>query len=94
MAVAKVLSNDSEVSLIAFACNGTENADAFVVINIGQEAKDLEIRVLGSECATFAAYRSSDDERYVSLGTFEADAQVAYQAPPRSVTTFHGDKHR
>jgi hypothetical protein len=91
MAVAEVLSNDSEVSLIAFASNGTRHPDAFVTINLGEEAKDLEIEVIGSESASFAAHRSSDDERYVSLGTFDANGQVAYQAPPRSVTTFHGD---
>jgi hypothetical protein len=90
MAVAKVLSNDSEVSLIAFASNGTRNPDAFVVINIGAEAKDLEIEVIGSQSATFATHRSSSDERYVSLGTYETDGQITYQAPPRSVTTFYG----
>jgi hypothetical protein len=90
MAVAKVLSNDSEVSLIGFASHGTPNPDAFVVINLGEEAKELELEVKGNESAFFVAYRSSDDERYVSVGTFTADGKASYQAPPRSVTTFYG----
>jgi hypothetical protein len=90
MAVTKALSNDSEVSLIAFASNGTRHPDAFVAINLGEEIKDLEIEVIGSASASFVAHRSSDDEHYVSLGTFDANGQVAYHAPPRSVITFYG----
>lgn len=87
----KVLSNDSEVSLIGFASNAIRNADAFVVINLGEEAKELEIEVWGSDSGSFAACRSSEDECYVSLGAFDASGKFAYQAPPRSVTTFFGN---
>jgi hypothetical protein len=89
MAVAKVRSNDSEVALIGFARNGTPHPDAFVAINIGQEAKDLLLETPGSASASFVAYRSSHDERYVALGEFAAPG-IAYRAPPRSVTTFFG----
>jgi len=91
MAVAKVLANDSEVSLIGFASNGTENADAFVVINLGEEAKELAIEVVGSKSDSYAGYRLSENERYVSLGAFDASGKIAYQAPPKSVTTFYGN---
>jgi hypothetical protein len=94
MAVAKVLSNDSEVTLIGFASNGTENVDAFVVISLGEAIKELESEVIGSESASYAGYCSSDDERYVSLGTFSVDGKCTYQAPPQSVTTFYGKRSR
>jgi hypothetical protein len=91
MAVAKVRANDSELALIGFARNGTKHPDAFVVINIGEETKETWLEIPGSTSTTFEAFRSSEDERYVALGTFTADAeQVAYQTPPRSVTTFFG----
>ena len=72
--------------------NGTRHPDAFVVINIGEETKNLELEIPGSTSTTFDAFRSSDDERYVALGGFIADAhQITYPSPPRSVTTFFGN---
>jgi hypothetical protein len=91
MAVAKVLSNDSEVSLIAFASNGTTHPDALIVINIAQDTRDLSIQVQGTAATTFQAYRTSPGEDYVSLGdrTRDSSGIIAYQAPPGSVTTFY-----
>jgi hypothetical protein len=92
MAVTKVRANDSELALIGFASNGTPHPDACVVINIGEEAKELMLEIPGSTSTTFDAFRSSDHERYVALGTFTPDAAgIPYQAPPRSVTTFFGN---
>jgi hypothetical protein len=95
MAVASVRANDSELALIGFACNGTRHPDAFVVINVGEEAKGLNLEILGSASASFVAYRTSDDERYVAVGEFTEGTDdgapgIAYQAPPQSVTTFFG----
>ena len=90
MAVAKVASNDSQVSLIAFANNGTGHPDALIAINIADEAHALPIRVTGTEATTFEAYRTSAQERYVPVGTFPVqDGSIAYTAPPGSVTTFY-----
>jgi hypothetical protein len=91
MRVARVLSNDSAIGLIAFAHNGTVHPDAFVVLNMAQEAVPLGIKVLGSTQTTFEAYRTSPGENYVYLDTFAiADNQIAYTAPAGSVTTFFG----
>ena len=90
MAVARVLSNDSEVGLIGFAGNGTGNPDAFVVLNLVDRPKDLQVRVLGSESVVFEVYRTSEGEQHVALGEFEMrDGLIAYESPPGSVTTFY-----
>jgi len=91
MAVTRVAANDSEISLIAFASNGTRNPDAFVVMNLSDEAKSLDIAVVGSASRSFAAYRTSPNEQYVSLSEMVAhDGVITYGAPPGSVTTFYG----
>ena len=89
MSVAQVACNDSEVVLIAFASDGTKNPDAFVLINLAEEAAQMDVTVTGSG-SSFAAYRTSDSERYVSVGTVRLDkGNLAYAAPARSVTTFY-----
>ncbi|UCC64253.1 MAG: hypothetical protein JSV36_04145 [Anaerolineae bacterium] len=82
-------SNDALVGLIAFAGNGTHHPDAFVLLNLAEESKRLEIQVLGACGECFQAYRSSEGERYVPLGEFRVRSHVvACDAPPRSATTF------
>ncbi|MBN1582308.1 MAG: hypothetical protein JXA89_16500 [Anaerolineae bacterium] len=90
MAVARVLSNDSQISLIAFAGNGTDNPDAFVVINVDEKTHTLPIQVLGTGAPAFQAFRTSPDERYAPLGEFKVqDGFVSYEATAGSVTTFY-----
>ncbi|MFN2129200.1 MAG: hypothetical protein ACK2VD_01655 [Anaerolineae bacterium] len=92
MAVAHVASNDSLIGLIAFASNGTKHPDAFVVLNMSGERRPLQIEVSGSSASSFTAYYTSDDERHAVLGTMAVeDRAVAYDAPPRSVTTFYAN---
>ena len=86
----QVRSNEPDIVLIGFAGNGTKNPDAFVVVNVNEEAMDVDIEVLGS-AASFTAYRTSETERYVAAGTFHiTGGAIAYQAPAMSVTTFYG----
>ncbi|MCL6613680.1 MAG: hypothetical protein K6U03_03495 [Firmicutes bacterium] len=88
-AVAKAIPTDTEVGVIAFASNGTKNSDAFVIINIAEKEKSLEIKVSGSCGKFFEAYRTSPDESYVPLGRYGADnGAIRYNAPPGSATTF------
>jgi hypothetical protein len=90
MAVARTRAMDSEVAVIGFASNGTENPDAFVVVNIG-ESRKVNITVKGTTATTFAAWRTTEDEtdRYNGLGEFKLiDSAIAYDAPSGSVTTF------
>ncbi len=91
MAVASTVSNDSEIGLIAFAANGTEHADAFVVLNMADHAVPLEIDVRGTGATTFVAHRTSPDEKYLALGEFALKGgKLLYEAPSGSVTTFLG----
>lgn len=90
MAVVRVMSNDSEVALIGFGNNNTDNPDAFVVLNLSTAKKDLNIEVSGSNSRLFNAYRSSDTERYILVGNFTVQKGIiSYTAPPKSVTTFY-----
>lgn len=91
MAVAHVVSTDTEVGLIAFARANTKHPDAVVVLNLARTAKPLAIRVLGATAPAFAAWRTGPSERYLSLGDHALEGAVLrYTAPPGSVTTFYG----
>lgn len=91
MRVARVLSNDSEIGLIAFAGNGTGNPDAFVVLNMAVHAVPLNIEVQGTGFTTFDVVRTGPDECYITLGEVKLSASaIAYEAPAGSVTTFSG----
>ena len=91
MAVARVVSNDSEIGLIAFAANGTDNADAFVVLNMADHAVSLDVDVAGTNSTLFDVTRTSTVETYVGLGELSLeDGKLTYKAPAGSVTTFLG----
>jgi O-glycosyl hydrolase len=91
MAVVHVTSNDSEIGLMAFASNGTDNSDAFVVLNMADHPVPLTLDIAGTQETAFAVTRTSPDEAYVTLGDItRVDGRVPYTAPPGSVTTFLG----
>jgi hypothetical protein len=92
MAVAQVRSNSSDISLIAFARNGTSHPDALVVINISDAAREVSLELTGSGSTSFVAFRTSPAEHYVPLGKYAiCDGVLAYTAPGGSVTTFLGN---
>jgi hypothetical protein len=79
---------DSEVELMAFASNGTQNPDAFILLNRGQADKEVAIEVAGSKSG-FSATRSSETEQHVALGDFKVSGgTLVYKAPAGSVSTF------
>jgi hypothetical protein len=92
MAVAHTISMDSEIPVIAFSSNGTKKTDAFVVVNTNkQNDKPVDIQIKGSNCRSFKAFRTTEDEtdRYQEIGIFEVtDGKIFYEAPKGSVTTF------
>ncbi|MCW4020471.1 MAG: hypothetical protein NWF14_04495, partial [Candidatus Bathyarchaeota archaeon] len=98
MAVARAISKDSQLCLIAFSGNGTGNPDAFVLVNLSERPKMLDVKISGSLSKSFNAYRTcfsffqrfgTSAEKYASLGDFNAsNGTIAYIARPRSVTTF------
>ena len=91
MRVARVLSNDKDLKLMAFARAGTSNPDAFTVMNISETDKTFPVRFRGTTHQRFAAHRSSPTEQYKPLGSRAVeDGAIQYTAPARSATTFSG----
>jgi hypothetical protein len=90
MTVSSVTSLDPSVGVIAFDNNGTDNKDAFVIINIDNEEKPVEINLYGEDSGTYEAFRSSPNENYKSIGDYKTNQNGAfmYKAPAGSVTTF------
>lgn len=92
MKVAQVVNLDPALGVIAFASYDTKNPDAFVLINNSDKKKGVEISVKGSGSAQFDAYRTSGDENFKSIGIFKTngDAEIMYDCPANSVTSFFG----
>ena len=95
MAVAHVeVADDAEVSLIAFAANGTTNPHAVIVINQSKEMRPVTLAIRGIEGRAATAFVTTDvefaDRNHEPLGTMKVqDDRLKYQAPARSVTTFY-----
>jgi len=90
MAVAKVTTQaDSGIELIAFEKNQTKNPSSFLLINLSDAAKQIEINVVGSQARSFTHTRSSKEEKNVTLGNLNiTNGNIVYSAPAGSVTTF------
>ena len=90
-AVCPVRSNDPAVGLMAFGSNGTPHPDAWVALNLDEEATDVAVEVLGSSSDRFRAFRASPEESYEAVGELAAkNGRLACSLPPKSVTTFFG----
>ncbi len=94
MSVVRTNSMDSEIPVIAFSANGTQNQNAIVVANTNLKAeKPVVISIKGSNAAKFIAYRTGNEEKYAEIGTFQVkDGEIVYTAPMNSVTTFYAIK--
>ena len=95
MSVAKTVSMDSEIPVIAFSSNGTKNPDAFVIVNTNfSKEKPTVIRVKGAIAKKFKAFRTvGENEKYDEIGVFEIlNGEILYTAPANSVTTFFAEK--
>lgn len=93
MKIANTISMDAEVKIIAFAHGASDNPDAFVVINMGNKEKNLNIKISGTDSRQFKVFRSTDDEidLYNSQGSVKLKQDIIeYTTPPRSVSTFFG----
>ena len=91
MSVASVRCNDTELQFIGFSSNGTDNPDAFIILNVSEQDKTVTIELNGSTSEVFEAYRTSDSEQYVLAGEFKViDGAIEYYVPARSATTFYG----
>jgi hypothetical protein len=88
--VARTSAMDSEIAVLAFARNGTNNPDAFVVVNLGRD-KQVSVTVKGSAAKSFAAFRTTEDgkDNYAGLGELSlVGGALRYEAPAGSVTSF------
>ncbi len=101
MKVAKTISRDTEIPIMAFDSDDTNHPDAFVVINMKlndwqisgfsiELDKKIEIEVKGTSSTRFKAYRTHGaDEKYKYIGDFTVEnGRIQYTAPKESVTTF------
>jgi hypothetical protein len=89
MAVAKVISNDVNLPLLAFSKNRTANPNAFAVLNLANGIEEVAIEVVGSSTGKFAAFCTSPFENYVPRGTCTLkDGRLKFNLSSRSVTTF------
>ena len=93
MAVARVMSIDKYIKILAFAGNGTGHPDAFVIMNFwDEEDKKVGVKIKGSEATKFEAFRTNDagTEQYAPVGdyTTDEDGILFYTVPARSATTF------
>jgi hypothetical protein len=99
------MSMDSQVAVIAFASNGTENSDAIVVVNWGDEDKKISVKISGTYSDSFAAFMTTEGDRndegeligngknYVDFGNYKVVSGVlVFEAPKGSVTTFFGEQ--
>jgi len=91
MAVVNTVSMDPQVKIIAFSSNNTPFPDAFIVVNVSNETKNLNIRLSGKDYSTATAHRSKNNEKelYKEIKVNEVvDNILLYDAPAGSVTTF------
>ena len=97
MKVAKTFAMQSQIAVIGFSSNGTKNPDSFVVINISNGKKPVEVEIHGSNYKSFQAFRTVDAEgfeadRYKPIGTFQVEnGKIYLETLPGSATTFFGN---
>jgi hypothetical protein len=94
MKVARTMSMDSQVAMIAFSSNNTDNKDAFIVVNWSEDDKKVSVAVRGTLSTKFNAYQTTEDEtkRYSPAGNYTLKGgKIIFNSPKGSVTTFFGD---
>jgi hypothetical protein len=97
MAVVNTYAMNSETSIIGFASNGTNNPNAFVVINTSNKNRKVAVEISGTNDKTFEGFCTSADEdnnlvdAYKSIGDYPViNGKLIYHAPAGSVSTFFG----
>jgi hypothetical protein len=93
MQVAEVINLDPALGAIAFKAEEQGQRDAIVLVNKNDEAKEVTLHIQGGSDAVYEAFRTGEGERYRNLGEMKLSAGILrYNSPPRSVTTFFGQK--
>lgn len=94
MKVAYTMSMDSEIPVIAFSRSGTDNPDAFVVVNTNlTREKPVDITIRGTMSLKFRIFRTDGkQEMYRDAGIISSEGgRILYTAPPNSATTFFAE---
>ncbi|MFZ5831692.1 MAG: hypothetical protein ACOY3P_16520 [Planctomycetota bacterium] len=94
MAVVETFAMNSEVAVIGFSGEGTDNPDSFIVIHLGKKPREVAVEISGSRSQVFEAFRTTDEgEQYRPAGEHRVEnGAVLVRAPGRSVTTFLGER--
>lgn len=91
--ICRTLSNDTEISVIAFGKGESKSNDAFVITNMNsKEEKPMFIEISGVKSTSFKAYRTTEDKKelYSEIGQYNIkNGKFFYIAPAGSVTTFY-----
>lgn len=104
MTVARTMSMDSQIAIIGFSSNGTENPDAVIVVNWSDWDKKIALQVTGSSSKLFEAYITTEGDKdkeekligngknYESFGDHKLeDGMLVFESPKGSVITFFGE---
>jgi O-glycosyl hydrolase len=93
MAVATVdIDKEADVKLIAFTSNGTDNPDAFLVLNKAENAREVKLTLQGG-ATSYQVFRTGPEEQYAALDDImQEDGVLTYTAPAGSLTTFFATK--
>lgn len=103
MEVVPTAASDAEVFLFGFARGRSDEPDSFVLVNRGDTARRVVVKLTGTQHRRFDAWRTTEGERgpdrylvsvgegYREVGRIPAeDGELDYTAPAGSVTTFFG----
>jgi len=103
MAVVRTMSMDSQIAIIGFSSNGTENSDAVIVVNWSDDHKKVALNVSGSRSMNFEGYMTTEGDKnsegklignglnYEGIGEFKIQSDmIVFESPKGSVTTFFG----
>lgn len=96
MKVANVHSPDSNLLLVAWAKDDTNNPDSFILINKSNNPISSKIKLSGTAAKSFTGYITSEatagDSNYESIGTLSMqDCRIYYTIPGRSSVVFFGN---
>ena len=103
MAVASAYALDSEVVLVAFSANGTNNPDSFVLVNYGRRSQKVQVSIKGTDKKSFEAFRTTnqssftdrvtnqtfeqEEESYKDLGVFNLSGNILEYESPAGSAT-------
>ena len=91
MVICQVACNCKGISITGFSGNLSGNPDSFVLVNSSDKDREIPVEIRGSASSKFALYRTSPQEKFVSVGIIPVrEGKVESLAPAHSVSAFFG----